>query len=125
MAEPKNGDMLYRVWNGVLEKVRFIRVRYNDAFVPDQTGISTYIKKHPTYECSKRETGTASKYSFVCSPDMYETTELAAWLKYEKECCESEKACAKGIEEAQKQAAYVQFEIAKALENIRRLTLEP
>ena len=116
MAEPKNGDMLYRVWNGVLEKVRFIRVRHNDDFVPAPPG-----KKYPSYECRKR----SNEYTFVCSPDMYETTELAAWLKYEKECCESEKACAKGIEEAQKQAAYVQFETAKALENIRRLTLEP
>lgn len=114
MAEPKKGDMLYIVWNGVLEKVRFIRVRYNDAFVPDPTG-----KKWPSYECRR----LSNEYSFVCSTDMYETTELAAWLKYEKECCEAEPACAKGLEEAQKQADNVQFEIAKALENIRRLTV--
>jgi hypothetical protein len=112
MAEPKNGDMLYRVWNGVLEKARFIRVRYNDAFVHDQTG-----KKYPSYECRR----LSNEYTFVCPTDMYETTELKAWLKYEKECYEAEKACAKGLEEAQKQADYVQFEIAKALENIRRV----
>jgi hypothetical protein len=117
---PKKGDKLYRVWNGNLETAVFISVQYN--------GEHKERMKYPSFCCHKEGLPNpkgGDGYVFICAPEMYETTELAAWKRYEKECCERETACANARDEANKQLDYVRYEEAKALENIRRLTLEP
>jgi hypothetical protein len=116
---PKKGDKLYRVWNGNLETAVFISVMYN--------GEHKDKMKYPSFCCHKSGQPApkgGDGYVFICSPEMYMRTELEAWMRYEKECCEAETSCGKAVEEAEKQLDYVRNEEAKALENIRRLTME-
>ena len=113
---PNKGDKLYVVWNGKLETVTFIRDEHAPQMenIPAEAGLA-YVCEYP------KGRNPDERRRFVCSPDMYQTTELEAWTRYYGHCKDGITAALKGQEEAERHVEYVKAETHKAFMEMERL----
>jgi len=104
MTDPKIGDTVYHIWNGVLEKMTVLK---HD--LADGATIKTYIIRN--------EDGTKSR----CSRDWFVLTELEAWENYCAELATGIEYCVNKIEQLEDERVSLLSQLDSVITKINTL----